>query len=202
MSDVSVSLLQARMSALQDILTQQTIEIETLRQNGQAGDKPEKPAHTENMTDISRVELEAKLEAIEARMDSRLALTNAKIDAFLSAQEQRDRSAFEISAERDKRFQDRVSTAVELSGEWNQKFRILTEQATDAARSADDSAKQAANLKNHLWASVAAQFVAVAAILVASYFANQQIGIGFAQIVQSIYESAAPAAPPTPDSKN
>nr|WP_298168311.1 hypothetical protein [uncultured Pseudomonas sp.] len=157
-----------------------------------------KRADTETaMNDITRPELDAKLEAIEARMDARVASTNTKIDAFLAAQSERDKATAALAAERDQRLHERVASSVTLSDEWNQKFRMLTEQATEAAKSSDASAKQAANLKTHFWASVGVQILAVAAIIVAAYFANQQIGIGFAQIVQSIYESAQslPSAP-------
>lgn len=193
MSDANVSPLKGRMEDLQRLIEQQKKEIESLRLNGNDNDKSERRAHTAQMTDISRSELEARLEAIETRMDSRLALTNAKIDSFLAAQADRDRAAQDLAAERDKRMEERIAASITLSAEWNQKFRILTEQSVAAAKSADESAKQAANLKNHFWASVGVQFLGVAAILVAAYFANQQIGIGFAQIIQSIYESAPSA---------
>jgi len=43
------------------------------------------------MNDITRYELDAKLETIEARMDGRVASIEAKIDSFLSAQAERDK---------------------------------------------------------------------------------------------------------------
>lgn len=43
------------------------------------------------MTNITRPEFEAKLEAIEARMDGRVASIELKIDGFLSAQAERDK---------------------------------------------------------------------------------------------------------------
>jgi hypothetical protein len=49
------------------------------------------PVHTKPMNDITRHELDAKLEVIEARMDGRVASIEAKIDGFLSAQAERDK---------------------------------------------------------------------------------------------------------------
>lgn len=47
---------------------------------------------TERMTDITRPELDAKLEAVEARMDARVSAIGGKIDAFLAAQVERDKT--------------------------------------------------------------------------------------------------------------
>lgn len=52
-------------------------------------------AHTKSMNDITRHELDAKLEAIEARMDGRVASIEGKIDAFLAAQAVRDAAQVE-----------------------------------------------------------------------------------------------------------
>ncbi|MCF6780888.1 hypothetical protein [Stutzerimonas stutzeri] len=49
--------------------------------------------HTEIMNDITREELNAKLEAVEARMDGRVASIEGKIDAFLAAQAERDKAS-------------------------------------------------------------------------------------------------------------
>lgn len=45
------------------------------------------------MNDITREELNAKLEAVEARMDGRVASIEGKIDAFLAAQAERDKAS-------------------------------------------------------------------------------------------------------------
>lgn len=55
-----------------------------------ASDNKGKQKHTYSMNDITRHELDAKLEAIEARMDGRVASIEGKIDAFLAAQAVRD----------------------------------------------------------------------------------------------------------------
>lgn len=56
------------------------------------GDTKPNSTHTAVMTDITREELNAKLEAIEARMDGRVASIEGKIDAFLAAQAVRDQA--------------------------------------------------------------------------------------------------------------
>ncbi|CAH0179040.1 hypothetical protein SRABI123_01390 [Pseudomonas sp. Bi123] len=48
-------------------------------------------AHTDPMNDITREELNAKLETIEVRMDARVESVSAKIDGFLAAQAERDK---------------------------------------------------------------------------------------------------------------
>lgn len=48
---------------------------------------------TAPMTEITREELNAKLEALESRMDSRVVAIGGKIDAFLAAQAERDKAA-------------------------------------------------------------------------------------------------------------
>lgn len=55
-------------------------------------DTKSKAKHTHPMNDITRHELDAKLEAIEARMDGRVASIEGKIDAFLAAQAVRDQA--------------------------------------------------------------------------------------------------------------
>lgn len=114
------------------------------------------------MNDITREELNAKLETIETKMDARVESVSSKIEAFLAVQ-----------TERDQRFNERLASSITLSDEWNQKFRMLAEQSAQAAISADSSAKEAATLKTHFWASVVAQVLAVGAIVVGAYLANQ-----------------------------
>ncbi|MCG8911275.1 hypothetical protein [Pseudomonas sp. DP-17] len=137
------------------------------------------------MSDVTRQELDAKLEAIEARLDTRLASISGKIDAFLAVQAERDKAL----EQRDERLLERVNSSITLSNEWNQKFRLIAERSVEAALSADESAKQAATLKTHFWASVAAQLLAVAAIVVGAYFANQASVLGIASSTLSAYQA-------------
>lgn len=130
------------------------------------------------MNDVTREEFNAKLETIEAKMEARAEAVSAKIDAFLAAQ-----------AERDQRFNDRLSSSIALSDEWNQKFRMLAEQSVQAAASAEASAKEAATLKTHFWASVIAQLLAVGAIVVGAYFANQANVLSAVSTTVSVFQA-------------
>ncbi|NWB64037.1 hypothetical protein HX880_34200 [Pseudomonas sp. F1002] len=140
------------------------------------------------MSDISREEFNAKLETIEAKMDARAESVSSKIDAFLAVQ-----------AERDKRFNESLNSSITLSDEWNQKFRMLAEQSVQAAASADGSAKEAATLKTHFWASVIAQLLAVGAIVVGAYFANQANVLSAVSTTVSVFQAGKDQSKTMPD---
>ncbi|WP_312964611.1 hypothetical protein [Stutzerimonas kunmingensis] len=125
---------------------------------------------------VTRSELEAKLEAIEARMDSRIAAVSGKIDGFLAAQVERDKA----QAERDKRYE------------------LLAERVTKAAEGAEDAAKQAATVKSNYWAAVGVQLLAVVAIIVGAYFANQANVLGVMQTTISAMQAGKEQVQPPP----
>lgn len=125
------------------------------------------------MNDITREEFNAKLETIEVKMDARVESVSAKIEGFLAAQAERDKA----QAERDKRFE------------------MLAERATKAAEGAEEAAKQAATVKNNYWAAVGVQLLAVAAILVGAYFANQGNALMVAQTTLAAFASGKDSAP-------
>ncbi|WP_256240633.1 hypothetical protein [Pseudomonas sp. MRSN 12121] len=129
------------------------------------------PAYTKKMNDITREEFNAKLETIEARMDARVESVSSKIDAFLATQ-----SAVQI--ERDK-----------AQAERDKRFEILAERATKAAEGAEEAAKQSATVKANYWAAVAVQLLAVVAILVGAYYANQANVFGAMQTTMSAYQA-------------
>ncbi|MCE0965648.1 MULTISPECIES: hypothetical protein [Pseudomonas] len=141
-------------------------------------DNPPVESDTHLMNDITREEFNAKLETIEAKMDARAEAVSSKIDAFLAVQ-----------AERDQRFKERLNSSIVLSDEWNQKFRMLAEQSVQAAASAEASAKEAATLKTHFWASVIAQLLAVGAIVVGAYFANQANVLSAVSTTVSVFQA-------------
>lgn len=125
--------------------------------------RKDESAYNRTMDFIPRPELDAKLETIEARMDTRVASIEGMIKEFAAR-----------SDEREKRLTELASRAVQ------------------SAERADAAAESASNLKSHFWASVAAQIVAVAAILVGAYYANQQSTIGMLQLFQSIQSTQQP----------
>lgn len=135
------------------------------------GDKHSKTPNTATMNDITREEFNAKLETIEARMDARVESVSSKIDAFLATQ-----SAVQI--ERDK-----------AQAERDKRFEMLAERATKAAEGAEEAAKQSATIKANYWAAVAVQLLAVVAILVGAYYANQANVFGAMQTTMSAYQS-------------
>ncbi|MGY2416719.1 hypothetical protein [Pseudomonas tolaasii] len=153
------------------------------RQQESAGDKPKKAVHTEPMNDITREEFNAKLETIEVKMDARVESVSAKIESFLASQAERDKAQLE----RDKRFE------------------LLAERVTKAAEGAEDAAKQAATVKSNYWAAVIVQLLAVVAILVGAYYANQANVLGAMQTTMSAFQAgkseSTDAQPPTAPSK-
>ncbi|WP_145133567.1 MULTISPECIES: hypothetical protein [unclassified Pseudomonas] len=134
------------------------------------------------MNDITREEFNAKLETIEARMDARVESVSSKIDAFLATQ-----SAVQI--ERDK-----------AQAERDKRFEALAERATKAAEGAEEAAKQAATVKANYWAAVVVQLLAVVAILVGAYYANQANVLSAVSTTVSVFqagqEQGKPADPP------
>lgn len=60
-------------------------------ENPQQGDNSRSRPDTRQMNDITRDELNAKLETIEVKMDARVEAVSAKIDGFLAAQAERDK---------------------------------------------------------------------------------------------------------------
>lgn len=140
-------------------------------------DTPSIKTHTQKMNDITREELNAKLETIEVKMDARVESVSAKIDGFLSAQAERDKAQLE----RDKRYE------------------LLADRVTKAAEGAEEAAKQAATVKSNYWAAVIVQLLAVVAILVGAYYANQANVLGAMQTTMSAFQAGkgeAPIAPP------
>lgn len=142
-------------------------------------DKAEEQSNTVPMTDITREEFNAKLETIEVKMDARVESVSAKIDGFLTAQAERDKAQLE----RDKRYE------------------LLSDRITKAAEGAEEAAKQAVTVKANYWAAVAVQLLAVVAILVGAYYANQANVLGAMQTTLSAFqagkaEGTPPATPP------
>lgn len=141
-------------------------------------DISESSDHTPSMNDITREELNAKLETIESKMDARVESVSAKIDGFLAAQSERDK-----------------------------RYELLAERVTKAAEGAEEAAKQAATVKSNYWAAVIVQLLAVVAILVGGYFANQANVLGAMQTTMAAMQagrdqSPPPSSPPSVQQKN
>lgn len=131
-------------------------------ENLYAGDK--------KLSDVTRYELDAKLEAIEARMDSRVASIQSEIRGFLSAQQ-----------ERDKRIDEQLAASRRES---DQRFQA-------AARDID----RLGNLKANIWGAMITTIVilvAVGALALTSFQAGAVKQPALTEPVQ------APPAAPTP----
>lgn len=102
-------------------------------------DKSAAEPHTKSMNDITRHELDAKLETIEARMDGRVASIESKIDGFLSAQ-----------AERDKRFQQ----ALELSRQQSDKQSQQMDQRLQRMDTSIDEIKNSLGAQKYWLAGI------------------------------------------------
>ena len=140
------------------------------------------------MTDITREEFNAKLETIEARMDARVESVSSKIDAFLTTQ-----AAVQI--ERDKAQAERDKAQLER----DKRYELLAERVTKAAEGSEEAAKQAATVKSNYWAAVIVQLLAVVAILVGAYYANQANVFGAMQTTMSAFQAGkAEGTPPAP----
>lgn len=137
-------------------------------------------AHTTPMNEITRDELNAKLEATEARMDARIEAVSSKIDSFLAAQAAIQLERDKAQAERDKRLE------------------MLAERAAKAAEGAEEAAKVAATVKSNYWAAVGVQLLAVVAILVGAYYANQSNVLGAMQTTMAAFDSGKGSQSSTP----
>lgn len=142
------------------------------------GDTKPNKVHTPPMNDITREEFNARLEAIEARMDARIESVSSKIDSFLATQ-----SAVQI--ERDK-----------AQAERDRRLEMLAERATKAAEGAEEAAKQAATVKANYWAAVGVQLLAVVAVLVGAYYANQANVFGAMQTTMAAFTTGKDFAKP------
>lgn len=122
----------------------------------------ELPVYTPAMTDITREEFNAKLETIEVKMDARVEAVSSKIEAFLATQAERDRAFHE----RDMRLTDIAEKAAIAAARAEKISEGLNELSTK-------SIERIENVRTQLWWNFLAQVLAVVAILVGAYFANQ-----------------------------
>lgn len=136
------------------------------------GDRTSGQDHTTSMNDITRPELDAKLELIEARMDGRVASIESKIDGFLAVQAEREKTL----AERDKRFEDAITTI-----------------RSDISR--------LGNLKLNIWGAMATA-VGIGIAIVALVLSSYQAGRSEPSVSAPAHAApvAAPKTPPPPPS--
>jgi hypothetical protein len=173
----------------------------------QNSDTSRKPDDTDSMNDVTMDQIDKKLSGIEDRMDKRVERIERETDrrsaefrreievrdaAFKSEQALRDKSLderfnsfFIAQAERDKAQLER-----------DKRYELLADRVTKAAEGAEEAAKQAATVKSNYWAAVAVQLLAVGAIIVGAYYANQANVFGAMQTTMSAYQAGKDSAKP------
>lgn len=164
---------------------------------------------TSEIDEASLNQLDAALSAIEGRMEKHLdriereterrgAEIQRELDlrdvAFRSEQILRDRSMedrlngfLSAQAERDKAQLER-----------DKRYEMMSERVIQAAEGAEEAAKQAATVKSNYWAAVIVQLLAVVAILVGGYFANQANVLGAMQTTMAALQAGKEGAPAPP----
>lgn len=121
------------------------------------------------MSEITREEFNAKLEALELKRDARIDGVMARFDAFMVAQTARDKvleERYKAFEERDKRLSDMADRATATAARVEKIAEGLGEFTTR-------SIERIENVRMQLWWNFFAQGLAIIAILVGSYFANQ-----------------------------
>ncbi|GAB7527932.1 hypothetical protein PS3A_03380 [Pseudomonas sp. 3A(2025)] len=165
-----------------------------------ASDKSPPTVNTVPMTDITREELSKTLSAIEERMDKRVERMEKDADRRASdarrEMEMRDAALRNEQALRERSLDDRLNGFLAAQAERDKaqlerdkRYEMLAERVTQAAEGAEDAAKQAATVKSNYWAAVIVQLLAVVAILVGAYFANQGNTLMVAQTTLAAFTS-------------
>ncbi|WP_240364746.1 hypothetical protein [Pseudomonas syringae] len=188
--------MAAEAIAYGDGVRQPQIPAKTIQpsKNGR-DDKRSSRADTRSMTEITRDELSSTLLALEERMDRRIERLGTDGDrrsddyrkeiALRDDQLRREIDLRNTAAQSEQVLRDR-SVDERLKGflaaqserdktliERDKRYEALADRVTKAAEGAEAAAREAATVKTNYWAAVGVQLLAVAAILVGSYFANQ-----------------------------
>lgn len=122
------------------------------------------------MSTVTREEFEARIEAVEARMDARVAGAIARMDATDLRIDERFQRLAAMFAERDKRLDER-----------DKRIELLARRATVAA-------ENTSNLKAHIWLAVSTVVVAVIGTVFGAFYAMQSSHLAMAQTVISAFQ--------------
>lgn len=117
-----------------------------------------------------RNEFEARIEAVEARMDARVSAFGARLEAFTARAEEREQRFMALFNERDKRLDER-----------DKRIELLAQRA-------DAAAESAANLKAHLWMAASTVVLVVAGTVIAAYYATQSSHFDLAQTIVTTFQ--------------
>lgn len=140
------------------------------------------------VTTPTREEFEARIEALETRMDARLAsaITSviARLDAFEIRADERERrmdARFEalnsLMDERDKRLEERDKRLDER----DKRLEMLAQRA-------DTALQRTSHLSTHMWLVAATFILTTAGTVVGTYYAAQSSHVGMTQAVISAFQ--------------
>jgi hypothetical protein len=115
------------------------------------------------MSTVTREEFEARIEAVEARMDARVAGAIARMDAT------------------DLRIDERFQWLTAMFAERDKRLELLARRATVAA-------ENTSNLKAHIWLAVSTVVVAVIGTVIGAFYATQSSHLAMAQTVISAFQ--------------
>ncbi|MEW6345675.1 MAG: hypothetical protein AB1704_33940 [Pseudomonadota bacterium] len=160
-------------------LKQSPMELGTYLESREIG------AENLTMNTPTREEFEARLEAVEARMDKRLTEISGKINEFIARLDQREIGNDLLKAEREKALDAR-----------DQKLELIATQAKDAAERAAGAAEKAAGLRASFWASAIVTVLAVFAIAAGMYIGMKQSDESLIQATLSVFQAGQNTPPP------
>jgi hypothetical protein len=126
------------------------------------------------MSTPTREEFEARIEAVEARMDARVAAIGARLDEYSARADERMQGLTAMFAERDKRFFEQIENM-------NRRF-------DDRDKRIDAALQRISHLSTHMWMVGATFVLASAATVVGAYYAAQSSHLGVTQTVISAFQ--------------
>jgi hypothetical protein len=139
------------------------------------GNESSQPIQSDDsMNTPTREEFNLKFEAMEVKMDGRVASIEAKINAFLDRTDANEKI---LSL----RIDQAVTAAENASG--------AADRASSAADRAASSAERSGGLKSTMWLTSITTILAVLGIALAAYFGTQQSNIGIVQATIAAFES-------------
>jgi hypothetical protein len=124
------------------------------------------------MSTVTREAFEARIEAVEARMDARVAGAIARMDATDLRIDERFKWLTAVFAERDKRLDER-----------DKRIEQLASRAATAA-------ENASNLRTHMWLAASTVIIAVIGTVIGAYYATQSSHLAMAQTVIAAFQQS------------
>jgi len=154
------------------------------------------------MSTVTREEFEARIEAVEARMDARVAGAIARMDAtdvriderfqwLTTVLAEQDKRANERLNQFDKRLEERDKRLDERDkrlDERDKRIELIAQGATAAAQRAAAAAENASNLRTHMWLAASTVIVAVMGTVIGAYYATQSSHLAMAQTLISAFQ--------------